>query len=330
MTIAEVAARAGVSKTAVSRYLNDGYVSAEKREAIRKAIEETGYVPSRQAQMLRTGQSGLIGVVLPRIDSESIGRVVRGISRVLGESRFQLLLANTENQEQKELEYLEVFRKGHVDGILLIATMLTPAHRRAIRECQVPVVVVGQYLADASCVYHDDCGAARALTNELIEAGCKNIAYLGVTTRDKAAGLSRKQGFQQALEEAGLSIDDARMELCDFSVESGEQACIRLMERGTAFDGVFCATDSIAVGAMRALQEREKQVPQMVKLVGVGHSRISGLVQPHLTTAHYFYEKSGEQAARILLEIIESGVDMRQQIKLGYDIVRRQSTERYE
>ena len=64
MTIAEIAARAGVSKTAVSRYLNDGYVSAEKREAIRRVIEETGYVPSRQAQMLRTGQSGLIGVIL--------------------------------------------------------------------------------------------------------------------------------------------------------------------------------------------------------------------------------------------------------------------------
>ncbi len=129
MTIAEIAARAGVSKTAVSRYLNDGYVSAEKREAIRKVIEETGYVPSRQAQMLRTGQSGLIGVILPRIDSESIGRIVRGISRVLGSSSYQLLLANTENHAEKELEYLDVFRKGRVDGILLVATMLTPAHR---------------------------------------------------------------------------------------------------------------------------------------------------------------------------------------------------------
>ena len=90
MTIAEIAARAGVSKTAVSRYLNDGYVSAEKREAIRCVIEETGYVPSRQAQMLRTGQSGLIGVILPRINSESIGRIVRGISRVLGDSRTRI------------------------------------------------------------------------------------------------------------------------------------------------------------------------------------------------------------------------------------------------
>jgi len=326
MTIAEIAARAGVSKTAVSRYLNDGYVSAEKREAIRRVIEETGYVPSRQAQMLRTGQSGLIGVILPRINSESIGRIVRGISRVLGDSRFQLLLANTDNHAEKELEYLEVFRKGRVDGILLVATMLTPAHRKAIRECQVPVVVEGQCLSDASCVYHDDQGAAHALTTELIEAGCRKIAYFGVTTRDKAAGLARRHGFLEALAEAEIPADDALMQTCDFSVESGTEACRNLLQNGTAFDGIFCATDSIAVGAMEALHEAGIKMPDEVKVVGVGHARISGLVRPKLTTAHYFYEKSGEEAARILLEIIRDGVDMHQQIKLGYEIVRREST----
>ena len=318
MTIAEIAARAGVSKTAVSRYLNDGYVSAEKREAIRRVIEETGYVPSRQAQMLRTGQSGLIGVILPRINSESIGRIVRGISRVLGDSRFQLLLANTDNHAEKELEYLEVFRKGRVDGILLVATMLTPAHRKAIRECQVPVVVEGQCLSDASCVYHDDQGAAHALTTELIEAGCRRIAYFGVTTRDKAAGLARRHGFLEALA--------ALIQTCDFSVESGTEACRNLLQNGTAFDGIFCATDSVAIGAMEALHEAGIKMPDEVKVVGVGHARISGLVRPKLTTAHYFYEKSGEEAARILLEIIRDGVDMHQQIKLGYEIVRREST----
>lgn len=326
MTIAEIAARAGVSKTAVSRYLNDGYVSAEKREAIRRVIEETGYVPSRQAQMLRTGQSGLIGVILPRINSESIGRIVRGISRVLGSSSYQLLLANTENHAEKELEYLDVFRKGRVDGILLVATMLTPAHRRAIRECQVPVVAEGQYLSDASCVYHDDHGAAHALTQELIGAGCRRIAYFGVTTRDKAAGLARRQGFLEGLGEARISVDEALMATCDFSVESGAEACTRLLDSGVDFDGIFCATDSIAIGAMGVLHARGRRVPQDVKIVGVGHSRISGLVRPCLTTAHYFYEKSGEEAARILLEIIQGGVDMHQQIKLGYEIVRREST----
>lgn len=325
MTIAEIAARAGVSKTAVSRYLNDGYVSAEKREAIRKVIEETGYVPSRQAQMLRTGQSGLIGVILPRIDSESIGRIVRGISRVLGSSSYQLLLANTENHAEKELEYLDVFRKGRVDGILLVATMLTPAHRRAIRECQVPVVAEGQYLSDASCVYHDDHGAAHALTQELIGAGCRRIAYFGVTTRDKAAGLARRQGFLEGLGEARISVDEALMATCDFSVESGAEACTRLLDSGVDFDGIFCATDSIAIGAKKWLEEHGRHIPTDIALAGIGHSRLSELVRPRLATAHYYYQSSGEEAARDLLEIIEQGIDRKKQLMLGFAVHRGES-----
>lgn len=327
MTIAEIAARAGVSKTAVSRYLNDGYVSQEKREAIRRVIEETGYVPSRQAQMLRTGRSRLIGVILPRVDSESVSRMLRGIARALDGTAFQLLLANTENDAARELEYLEVFRKGHVDGILLIATMLTPAHRTAIRQRQVPVVVIGQQTADCSCVYHDDRGAARALTERMLAAGRRQIAYIGVSARDRAAGLGRRQGVQDALEAAGLPWDAARAAQSKFSLEGGEQACERLLRSGAAFDGLFCATDSIAIGAIRALRAAGRRVPEDVMVTGVGHSRLSELVSPTLTTAHYYYEKSGSEAARILLSQIERGDEVRQQIQLGFEVVEQQTTQ---
>ena len=111
MTIAEIAQRAGVSKTAVSRYLNSGYISQEKKEKIRAVIEEPGYIPSRQAQNLRRGTSRMIGVILPKIDSESISRIVAGISQVLEEKGFQLLLANTENNIEREISYLEYFKK---------------------------------------------------------------------------------------------------------------------------------------------------------------------------------------------------------------------------
>ena len=95
-------------------------------------IEETGYVPSQQAQTLRTGKSRMVGVIVPRIDSESISRVVAGISRVLEEHDYHLLLANTDNNIHKELEYLEVFRSGNVDGVILVATILSGAHRQAL------------------------------------------------------------------------------------------------------------------------------------------------------------------------------------------------------
>ncbi len=110
MTIAEIAKLAGVSSAAVSRYLNNGYISDEKKQKIKQVIEQTGYRPSLQAQTLRTKKSKLIGIVLPKINSETISRIVAGISLILSEQGFQILLANTENSVEKELEYLSVFQ----------------------------------------------------------------------------------------------------------------------------------------------------------------------------------------------------------------------------
>ena len=102
MNINEIARLAGVSRATVSRYLNDGYVSDEKKAVIRKVIEETGYQPSSQAQMLRTKKTKLVGVIIPKINSDTVGRMVAGISDVLNRSGYQLLLANTDNNIEED------------------------------------------------------------------------------------------------------------------------------------------------------------------------------------------------------------------------------------
>ena len=119
MTIKEIAKLAGVSSAAVSRYLNGGYVSDEKKEQIKKVIEETGYQPSAQARMLRTKKACLIGVVVPKINSESISRITAGIEKVLSERNYQMLLAGTDNTPVKEIEYMRLFENYPVDGIIL-------------------------------------------------------------------------------------------------------------------------------------------------------------------------------------------------------------------
>lgn len=320
MTIAEIASRAGVSKAAVSRYLNNGYVSSEKREAIRRVIEETGYVPSQQAQTLRTGKSRMVGVIVPRIDSESISRVVAGISKVLEAQGYRLLLANTDNNIQKELEYLEVFRSGNVDGVILVATILSAAHRQALGALGVPAVLAGQRMEGMSCVYHDDQGAARAVTGLLLQGGRRRIGYIGVTPRDKAAGAARRAGWQEAMRTAGQEPDPAWMEQSDFSIDGGYAAAERLLARVPEIEGLFCATDSIAIGAKKWLEEHGRRIPADIALAGVGHSRLSELVCPKLATAHYYYQASGEEAARDLLEIIEQGVDRKKQLMLGFEV----------
>ena len=320
MTIAEIASRAGVSKAAVSRYLNNGYVSSEKREAIRRVIEETGYVPSQQAQTLRTGKSRMVGVIVPRIDSESISRVVAGISKVLEAQGYRLLLANTDNNIQKELEYLEVFRSGNVDGVILVATILSAAHRQALGALGVPAVLAGQRMEGMSCVYHDDQGAAAAVTGLLLQGGRRRIGYIGVTPRDKAAGAARRAGWQEAMRAAGQEPDPAWTEQSDFSIDGGYAAAERLLARVPEIEGLFCATDSIAIGAKKWLEEHGRRIPADIALAGIGHSRLSELVCPKLATAHYYYQASGEEAARDLLEIIEQGVDRKKQLMLGFEV----------
>ena len=109
MTIKEIAQLAGVSSAAVSRYLNGGYVSDEKKKQIKRVIEETGYQPSAQARILRTKKACLVGVVVPKINSESVSRVTAGIEQVLSRRGYQMLLASTDNDPAKEITYLKIF-----------------------------------------------------------------------------------------------------------------------------------------------------------------------------------------------------------------------------
>ena len=134
MNINEIAKLAGVSRATVSRYLNEGYVSEEKKERIRAVIEKTGYQPSTQAQTLRTKKTRLVGVILPKINSDTVSRMVAGISDVLSKNGYQLLLANTNNDIAEELKYLNLFKDRQVDGILFIATILTARHKETVKS----------------------------------------------------------------------------------------------------------------------------------------------------------------------------------------------------
>ena len=320
MTIAEIAEKAGVSKSAVSRYLNNGYISEKKRSVIQKVIEETGYIPSTQAQTLRTGKSRMIGVIVPRIDSDSISRIIAGISEVLEENNYRLLLANTQNRPEKELEYLDVFKNGNVDAVIFIATILTNAHKRAIKNCNVPIVLLGQQMNDVSCIYNDDFGAAYELTNLLIKHNRDKLGYIGVTNKDKAAGLERFSGFKKA-----YNITDDYIEISDFTLDGGYNAAKRLLNRKSEINGLFCATDTIAIGVMKFLKERSFKIPKDIAVVSIGDSKFSQIVSPQLTTAKYYYSDSGKQAAKHILNMINKQDNHMIQVKFGFELCIRET-----
>ena len=264
MTIKEIARLANVSSAAVSRYLNGGYISEEKRAQIKKVIEETGYHPSAQARTLRTKRASLIGVVVPKINSESISRVTEGIGNVLAARGYQMLLASTDNNAKKEIEYLHLFEKYPVDGIILIGTMITAEHRRFLKNARIPVVVTGQNTKYANCVYHDDYGAGKAMGKLAASLSGKNkhIAYIGVTREDKAAGAAREDGFRAGLKSEGRELEEKDVRISAFRAEAGYEAALSLLDEETDIGVISCATDTIAAGAIRALRDRGIRLAQ--------------------------------------------------------------------
>lgn len=326
MDITQIARMAGVSRSTVSRYLNNGYVSTEKREAIRRVIEQTGYTPSQQAKNLRTGKTDMVGIIIPKISSASVARMVQGITEVLNATGYRVLLANTQNEGSAEVDYLRLFSEGgEADGIILVATYFDAAHRRAMAELSVPLVILGQQLEGYSCVYQDDRHATRDITR-LVLSHSARPAFIGVFEKDLSAGRERHQGFLEACHDAGVEVADDAQVVADFSVDAGYEAAEKLLETHPDLDALVCATDEIAYGAMTCLREHGLAVPDNVQVTGIGDSELSQIVTPTLTTAHHHYRTSGTEAARMLTTLMDDPGSVSRQLKMGYELRIRNST----
>lgn len=339
MTIKEVAQLAGVSAAAVSRYLNGGPLSQEKKDKIARAIEETGYRPNLMAKTMRTGKVRQVGIIVPRIFSESVNQVMDGIAEELLEKGYLTVLGYSDPRKDRELQYFDMMTSNRVAGIILMATTFSDYKISALTAGSVPLVITGQYVKELPCVYHDDYNGVRELTELLLKKGRRKLAYIGVYEEDKAAGLARRQGMQQALRDAGLDADNVPRKIADFTAQSGYTCMLELLEEHPDIDGVVCATDIIAHGAMGALKAKGRRIPEDVSVAGVGDNWADMVSMPKLTTLHLHQHKCGSEAAKILLKLLGEEEDVEdiaedaaapisqevQQIKLGYQIIERES-----
>lgn len=328
MDINEIARLAGVSRATVSRYLNDGYVSQEKRDLIARVIQTTGYVPSRQAQQLRTGKTGMVGVIIPTLNSQSVSRMVAGITEVMHENHYQILLANANMDSQVEVDYLRIFaEKNQVDGIILLATVLTDEHQEAFASINVPIVILGQHVEDHTCVYHDDYHAMFDVAKVALQQS-RVPAYIGVNELDEAAGHMRHKGFLDACAAAGITPPPHAQQFGDFTMDSGYFCCEQILDTAPQVDTIVCATDTLAMGAMACLREYGKSIPQDVQVTGLGDSEFSRAVTPALTTAHLYYKNSGADAGLLLVTAMGKLGNMSgaRELKMGYEVYVRTST----
>lgn len=326
MDINEIARLAGVSRATVSRYLNNGYVSQEKRKLISRVIQETGYVPSQSAQQLRTGKTNLVGIIIPKVNSQSVARMLAGVTEGFAGTSYHTLLSNTNNSPDEEVRCLRIFaERPRVDGVILLATVITHEHLEALRAITAPIVILGQQLAGYSCVYHDDYHATYDVASLALRTA-RHPGYVGVREDDKAAGEMRHQGFVDACRAVGIEPSPAAYAVGDFTVESGYLCCEQVMDAAPETDAIVCASDDMAYGALTCLREYGHRVPEDVQVTGIGDSELSRVLMPSVTSAHLFYKTSGLEAAKMLLRAMDEGDEIPRQLKMGYEVYGRNST----
>lgn len=260
-----------------------------------------------------------IGVIVPKIASASIGKIVEGVLSVLNESGYQMLLAVTQNDPKKELEYLSAFNDKQVDGVILAATVVTAEHKKILKNLSVPVILVGQQYSGHCCVYHDDYHATRDLTEALFsiwEGKIRDIS--GAIMQDKAVGAERFGGYEDAVKKAGIEKAAQQTVISAFTSDSGYEKAGELLAKYPELDAVICATDTMAAGAVRYLREHGKKVPEDILVAGHGDSEIARVITPPIPTVHFSYEKSGEMAVEMLIEMMGQGETAVREVKLGY------------
>lgn len=326
VTMKEIARLANVSSATVSRVLNNsGYVSDDVRKRILKIIEETGYIPSEHAKALRTKQSNVIGVILPKLSTETASRIVNGISEELAKHGYQILLTNTNLDPKKEIEYVKLLKSKQVDGIILLATNRGEELLEEIKKLRIPFVATGQEMEGVPSVINNNFQAAKEITNLLIEKGHRSIAFIGVDETDYEVGYKRKAGYVAALEENQLPVANKWLGKAEFTIESGYSTAKKIfeasIEKPTA---IVAVTDRLAIGAMEYLKEQGLEIPGDVALTGMGASDLSRYVSPKLTTVDFLSEYTGAEAAKTLLEILQEGTSIEKK-QIDYRLMIRDS-----
>lgn len=327
ITIKDIAELANVSRTTVSRVLNNsGYVSERARKAVQQVIAETGYVPSQQAKAMRTKRTKVIGVILPKISTDTSSRIVNGMNKIFAKEDYQILLANTDLNKDKEIEYLKLLQSRQVDGIILLATNTDEKLIKEIKSAKLPVIAVGQDMRGIPSIIFDDYHAARELTNLIISKGYKKVGFIGVDESDRTVGIMRKKGFLDVMKEHRMDIEDSWIQTGDFSIDSGYEA-MKLMVKNSIErpDAVFAATDRMAIGAWKFIKEKGWKIPEDISVTGIGSSEASRLIDPALTTIEYEHEKAGTEAAKLMLQQLQFENLKFNNLVLDYRLIKRDS-----
>ena len=316
-TIHDVAARAGVSISTVSRAMRgNGYVNADKREQILRAAAELGYVPHAGAQVLRTQRSGVIGVVVGDLGNPHTATLADSIQKFVGDRGYITLFASMVNDGKvTEQKVLQAMLRQRPDG-LIVATLQSRVSDDLLQQaCStgLPTVLIGRSLQDAGVdsITSNYQRASETLTDYLLELGHQRIAFIGADISE-AERIGRLRGYLASMRRARIKVrptwvigDDVPLRPYYPTSLTGYRAAKRLLQLPSKPTAIMARNDVTAIGAIQAIKEAGLSIPGDISVTGFDDIPLAGFIAPALTTMSQPTEKEGELAAEFLLGRLE-------------------------
>ncbi|TMV08461.1 LacI family DNA-binding transcriptional regulator [Ruegeria sediminis] len=325
-TIADVARLAGVGAITVSRAIRDpNQVSEELRNRIEEAIRELNYVPNVQAQILASGQSNVIAVLLPSLTNSVYADVIRGIYDKVAPTRFHIQIGNTRYSEQEEDRLVALFAWQRPAAMLLAGLDQSETTRSFLADAEFPIVQIMEHGPaidmGIGCSHKD---AARAAVTHLIDCGYRRIAFLGA--RKDPRMMRRRDGYREAL----AALPGAKpIELLTpepSGVARGRALFSQLLDTATDIDAVACGNDDLALGALFECQARGIAVPEQMGIIGFNDLEMAAAAVPAISTVRIDRYEMGRRAIGMLLDRLEGKKVGEPIVDIGFDVIRRAST----
>lgn len=329
-TIQDVANKAGVSITTVSRVINKNYpVKESTRIIVEKVIKDMNFKPNMLAKSLIQKNTKTIGILTPSIENLFFSEVVKGIDDVMRKNGFTSFLCHTEGDPKLEIELINSLQNRQVDGIIMIDPRRDNVESGVIEDIadKIPLLLINGYSKDIKCNYvlNDSRTGTLDALNNLYNSGCSNIAFLrgGKSfSYDEKEETYREFMFSKSLSPSIISINDGN----DLkSVDMAKEAVLIKLNSEYSPDGIFCCNDWMAVGALNAAKTLNIPVPSRLRITGFDNTIISQITDPKLSTVDQQMSRLGELAANRITAMIKNSDSENQKIYLETKFIQRES-----
>nr|WP_322625378.1 LacI family DNA-binding transcriptional regulator [uncultured Flavobacterium sp.] len=335
ITIYEIAKELNISAATVSRALNNNpKISKATCDLVQETAARMNYKQNKLAVALKSGKSNNVGVIVPRIDSNFFSSVIRGIEEELYPHKYNVIICQTHEDEKREIENVNTLLNAQVDGILMSISTVSLINDKIIKkalEQKTPVVFFDRKknIDGVSTVTINDYNAAYEATKHLIKEGCTKIAYL---TGDRSLEIyeNRFKGYQQALEDHNLKLNNDYIIQTRSKVEAGQQAVKQLLELKDRPDAIFSTSDFAALGAIQELKAQGIRIPEDFCVVGFGNESFTKFMELSISTVDQCTMEMGKIAAQVFLEQNENSdnISIEKKVVLNPELIIRQSSSR--